>query len=78
MRSASAIGRRFFVPDVGCQRLFDICARGRRVAFAAGCGQKKRAELLQAPLNARKDKKPCGLNDKNLEANNRFLNQEGS
>ncbi|HDZ8846142.1 TPA: hypothetical protein ACSP21_000451 [Aeromonas veronii] len=51
---------------------------GAGVAFIAGCGQKKRAVLLQAPLNARKEKKPYGLKDKNLEANNRFLNQEGS
>ncbi|WP_429075676.1 hypothetical protein [Aeromonas veronii] len=39
--------------------------------------EKKRAEL-SAPPNARKEKKPYGLKDKNLEANNRFLNQEGS
>ncbi|MGY3969775.1 hypothetical protein [Aeromonas enteropelogenes] len=50
---------------------------GGGIAFFAGCGQKKRAGLLQAPLNARKEKKPCGLKSKNLEANNRFLNQEG-
>ncbi|WP_421175417.1 hypothetical protein [Aeromonas enteropelogenes] len=50
---------------------------GGGIVFFAGCGQKKRAGLLQAPLNARKEKKPCGLKSKNLEANNRFLNQEG-
>ncbi|WP_429121723.1 hypothetical protein [Aeromonas allosaccharophila] len=65
------------MPDIGWQWRFERW-EGAGVAFIAGCGQKKRAELLQAPLNARKEKKPCGLKDKNLEANNRFLNQEGS
>jgi hypothetical protein len=40
--------------------------------------KKSRAVLLQAPLKIRKEEKPCGLKDTNLEANNRFLNQEGS
>ncbi|WP_421179603.1 hypothetical protein [Aeromonas enteropelogenes] len=59
--------------------MHQICfvSGGGGIAFFAGCGQKKRAGLLQAPLNARKEKKPCGLKSKNLEANNRFLNQEG-
>ena len=49
---------------------------GGMVLFA-GCGQKKRAGLLQAPLNVWKEKKPCGLKSKNLEANNRLLNLKG-
>jgi len=39
---------------------------------------KEKSGAFASPLNARKEKKPCGLKDKNLEANNRFLNQEGS